>query len=199
MGHVSGEGSWKGTTGTAYFFQVICEELLKYKTEQLVSLLSSPAPAATNRPIGDRLEHNPCNGSNIIESEDERRCVVCGLEARQFERFGERMARLRPNDCDKIKQKVEEAGKEVRRKVATCQTCGISAHNFKLNNNERLIHAMFQERTCMEIAHCETGRQIWNRKTNEREGRRRTGVRSKHKVMQDLRLAVEANICTTTE
>ena len=98
------------------FFQVICEELLKYKTEQLVSPLNSPAPAATNRPIGDRLEHNPCYGSNIIESEDERRCVVCGLEARQFVWFGEKMAKLRPKDRDKIKQRVEEAGRKGHQK-----------------------------------------------------------------------------------
>ena len=86
---------------------------------------------------------------------------MCILQARLYKNFGDDMRSISREDTTEINTKVAVAHRRVRGFVSTCETCGINAHCSKFVKNKRRIHTMFQEGTCMEIAHSTNGRKVW--------------------------------------
>ena len=80
-----------------------------------------------------------------------------------------------------------------RKNVASCLTCGINAHNDHKMPNPKIIHELFPNMTCMEIAHSRTGREIWNRGSGG-SVRRAPGVNWRHAVVVKIRGRVEAAV-----
>lgn len=164
------------------FMLAVANELLQYKTETLVSPVTSPGANQPNRcQASERVP--ACTGTNVVESNGQRRCIVCSLEARLYKNLSKGMRRISREVTTEINTKVAEAHRRVRGNVSTCETCGINAHCSKFLRSRRRIHTMFQEGTCMEIAHSTTGREIW--KVNY-GGRYTCTINMKHEMVRLL-------------
>ena len=118
------------------FMLAVANALLHYKTEPLILPVTSPAANQPNR--SQASEQAPaCTGTNVVESNGQRRCIVCSLEARLYHNLGDDMRSISREDTTEINTKVAEAHRHVRGFVSTCETCGINAHSSKFVKNNR--------------------------------------------------------------
>lgn len=160
--------------------RAVAHALLHYKTEVLISPVGSPvarSPAVRQEgPFG--CDHN------IEDSKTDKKCVVCLFECNQYVRIRDKMEKpISPT----VKSKVKDAYFGVKRKVSHCSKCDVDAHNFTLSK-KRFIHGLFPDKTCMEILHSKTGREIWNMKKT------RAAVSTTHPYVKEVRRAIEEEL-----
>lgn len=107
----------------------------------------------------------------------------------------------------------------MRKQLSVCTCCGkdgfggLTAHCVILTEDRKIIHSLFPEKmSCMDIVHSVAGKEIWrynHRSTggggsgvenNDTQIQRstnptsRVGVRTKHAVVQELRMLVEQHV-----
>jgi hypothetical protein len=91
-----------------------------------------------------------------------------------------------------MRRKWEAAGKGkgVRSNTSWCEQCKVPAHNMLLGDDNNYIHALFPGKSCMEILHSTTGREVW------RIRRSKVSVNYKHPTVKAIRKAVNEFIDT---
>jgi hypothetical protein len=191
------------------FMQVVAHELLRYKTESLMS----PVIATRSRPrsvgqavVGGTADNEPelddddhDDGLAVSESVGNKRCVVCSLETSHYRRQVKNRLK-NTEEVEEGKRKLTASYQGVRKHVSTCTRCSVSAHNSLLSHG-KYIHALFPGMTCMQILHSATGKEIWNvvrskvkNSSSDDFGEEKTKVtvNYRHRVVKDVRKLVEA-------
>jgi Transposase IS4 len=174
------------------FLQVVAHELLHYKTESLVS----PGRNASARGARTTMvqEHNEDLHVSVACIGKRPRCAVCNLETSQYLRT-HRLAKKNQNDTTEEAAArqlvVKKAYEGVKKRVSTCQQCGVFAHNDYVVDNRKYIHRQFPPgMLCMQIMHSPTGKEIWN----VRGATKKVSVNYKHPVVKEVRLCVRESM-----
>ena len=180
------------------FLQAVAQELLTYKTE---SVVSPPPSGRRNNCVPQELFRDVEEGTNesphvAVECmRSKPRCVVCLLELSQYLNVNRKINKLRDtsndNDVeDKARRAriVQQGYEGVKRKVAMCRECGVHVHSACLAENNKFLHNIFPGKSCMEILHSRTGKEIWNVPVH---GSKKVSVNYKHTVVQEIRRCVE--------
>jgi hypothetical protein len=160
------------------FMQAVAHELLHYETKILTSPVKSPAQRSRNR-AGSR-----CGEYTIGDAVNkEKRCSVCCLVHSIYARQA-RLHKGKPT-YTRVVEKVRECSNGTRRKVCSCDECGVHGHNFIVRRDTTMfIHGMFPGMTCLEILHSGIGNEIWK---VARVGRRQVTVNYQHEVVRRVR------------
>ena len=152
---------------------------------------------------GDEEDHD--NGESVTSSlhGSKWRCVVCSLELNQIEGHIREMrkAPLFQDGTAHAVETVQKARKVAetlrtgnRKAVARCLKCKVFAHSFLLDPTcHKKIHKYFPGKTCMEIVHSDTGKEIWKIK----EGKATTNYG--HTLVKEFRMSHRLFYETTTK
>ena len=111
------------------------------------------------------------------------RCVVCALETSQYLHQAKK---LKVEDRESTKCLIKKSYIGMKKQVATCRQCNVGAHTFVVEN-QKFIHGHFLGRTCMEILHSPTGKEIWKISSGRK---RKVWVNHKHPIVGEIRRAV---------
>ena len=178
------------------FLQVVAHELLHYKTEMLMSPVNSPEGVARRQPANGDDDDRVEEVHESIECIGKKpRCIVCNLEMSQYRYALEKAKKSSSNSVDdqllmeNREATVKRAYEGLRRNVATCKQCGVFAHTAIPVRNRKFVHDLFPGRTCMEILHSPTGREIWRTRTT---GKKKNSVNYKHQMVAEIRHNVSA-------
>ena len=82
-----------------------------------------------------------------------------------------------------------------KQKVSTCKQCNVNAHNFVVVKDRKFIHSHFDDMTCMEIIHSQTGKELWRMGTAH--GRKKLMVNYKHNIAKEVHKAVQSVLPAT--
>jgi hypothetical protein len=173
------------------FLQVVAHALLIYKTELLVSPVNSPVVARRRRQETEDDENSEMDHHESIECVGRKpRCIVCNLEVSQYLYVLKTAKKESLNTVDdqllneNRRMLVKRAYDGLRWYVAMCQQCGVFAHTVHLVANKKFIHNFFPGRTCMQILHSTTGREIWKIRIREKK---KVSVNYKHPIIAEVR------------
>ena len=112
------------------------------------------------------------NGQSVVSRHGSKwRCIVCSLELNQVEGHIREMRKTPPflngmpdalGTVQRARKVAETLRKGNRKAAAQCLKCKVFAHSVLLDPTFcNKIHEYFPGKTCMEIVHSDTGKDIW--------------------------------------